>query len=197
MLSRLFDRLTSDRWADFAAAVVISGYLSYVLVFKTTPWSPVHFSWLPVIVLGVVAAIGLIMRTGWRRWAVVGFLSALLLSWLVMKVLYGWKLSDAFIFPFIGWWIWQSCTTDAYANNTPAKEDDSEDESSEERRPLTSLVLLQKELPHLEPVVLARLASQAWGVPVSGSDLDEDEGDAPEEDSTEKGAYVIGQAPVF
>ena len=198
MLSRLFEKIYSDRWINFAAGAVISGYLTYLLLFKVQwPWNLIHYSWLPTIVLGIVVAVGLGLRAPWVRWPLVGFVASAVTSVVVTKSLHGWKLWDIVAVPFLGLWLWRTWVTNVYADDAPAKEDDSEDESSEERRPLTSLVLLQKELPHLEPVVLARLASQAWGVPVSGSDLDEDEGDAPEEDSTEKGAYVIGQAPVF
>lgn len=189
MFQRLLRFLGTDRGISFVCLMAMLAYGLYLMVFKTPlPWRPIHYALFVSVPLGLAYGICLYLKSSWARPIGMAFFGWFLLVDLRWVVLGGFHWSNLVSAPCVAYGIWLAWKLDLHEGEEPAGEEEAHD-----RQPLTSLVLLQKELPHLEAVVLARLASQAWGIPVTSNDGEED--NDSNEDASD--AYIVGQTPLF
>lgn len=73
----------------------------------------------------------------------------------------------------------------------PATNDLADDDETDDDKPLISIVLLRREARYLESTVLARIASEAWGISLTSGDGQDDD----PEDETED--FVVGESPLY
>lgn len=195
-MDRIWKYLSTNRGLytlSVAGAVV---YLLYQLR-NGLPQTTAARLYLPAIPLGLIFIYAMVTRKSWEKWAGIAVMASLLLAvvWMLFTAEFRWtNLIGAGL---IALGIYQ------LANGLLA-EDDAQESEEEGAAPLISLVLLLRELPHLEPFMIARFASQAWGIEVShydGSDEDESsdtsEDDQEQSEDDEGQAFIVGAPPLM
>lgn len=146
-------------------------------------------------VFGLVFAIGKYTGMPGARWWGIPWLIFLIVATAIDVHLKGWTAWG--IFGLV--WICLMLAHFLVTYFTRWLEDEDEQDESEENdgKPFLSLVLLFRESPYLDAEVLARLATKAWGIPVSGSSAQEDSPEEENESEDDDKAFIVGDAPLF
>jgi len=182
---------TANWWAlaGLATGVFLLGQAMYLNRWTIQGWPRPS---LGAAIAGFVFGIAVIARQRWARWVGVAWLGLLALVQIMNGVVRGWGWNDllglAVLLVMAAGFYWVFFR----------KRQDEEDES----KPFLSLVLLCREPRYLDATILARLASQAWGVEVTASSTEDDDpptqdGDPPEDGDNDRQAFVVGQPPLF
>jgi uncharacterized protein YegJ (DUF2314 family) len=183
---------TANWWAlaGLATGVFLFGQAVYLNRWTIQGWPRPS---LGAAIVGLAFGIAVIARQRWARWVGVAWFTLLAVVQIINDVIGGWDWNDLLglaVLPLMAagfYWV--------FFRKQPDEEDDS--------KPFLSLVLLCREPRYLDATILARLASQAWGVEVTASNMSDDDdspeegADAPAEDDGERGAFIVGQPPIF
>lgn len=152
--------------------------LTLLLPVVATVSNPEH--WLnplrgPVSASSLVAAVALWRRKRWGKW-LAGTVLLLIAVHAALPLQNGFKTIPVVTSLGIAWCAWS-----AFRATLPQRDDDSDGKG------LVAMVGLFRELPYLDTAIIARAASDAWGVEIDGSQSDDDA-------ATD---FVVGESPAF
>lgn len=205
MWNRISRIVFSDRWLNLAGALLLAVYLPYrFFIVAPDNWTLTRYLLCPAIPLGFAFAYALWKRAAWYPYVGVPFYLTTVVAFAYGQSLNGFQFTDLIVPICMGVGAWRARDLDLYEDDEPSDASDSAgeaDSDSEDDRPPISLVLLLREPAHLEASILARLASQAWGLEITSRDedasealLEEAESEHAEEQSD---GFLVGMAPVF
>lgn len=124
-------------------------------------------------ICGLIFGVGYLLKMPGARWFGIPWLLFLLVAHTINSVLNGWSIWNicamlTFLLMavyFVWLYFFEKLALERAAAESDEENEESE-ESGDENKPFLSLALLFRESPFLDAAVLARLASQAWGIRV-------------------------------
>ena len=196
------------QWLDetknwWATAAIVAGAYSIYQAIVLDRWTIAGWPRPSLVgaVAGIIFGASYFARQGWSRWFSAVWVAFLILSHGINGTIAGWSLWN-----IVGMVVLAVMAIYCYFLFFRDKARDEDD--GQEKEPFLSLVLLLREPRYLDAAILARLASRAWGIEVTGaedsteSDDDDDADERPvveTENSSddEQRAFIVGEAPLY